>query len=194
MSTRHRLLTVAATLTAPVLALGLGSAVVPAVAEDESTTLTTALTEEQAADLAFSRDEERMALELWTLFDEVYGHETEVFDNIAESESSHFEAIGDKLEQYDVPDPSEGMDSDEYTDPAIQALYDDWESRGLTSLEEALRVGVELETVDIADLEAKIAKDNPADVETVYTNLCDGSYSHLAAFTETAENYDALEG
>lgn len=188
MSTRHPVLSLAALVTAPVLALGVG-VVAPVQASDETTTTTvsSALTEEQAADLTFSRDEERMALELWTLFDDVYGHETDVFGNIAESEAEHFAAIGDKLDQYDLPDPSDGMDSDEYTDPAIQALYDDWETRGLTSLEDALQVGVELETVDIRDLEAKIAKDNPADIEQVYINLCEGSYSHLAAFTEAVE-------
>lgn len=178
--------TVAALLLVPALSVGVAG-VGPVQATDDTTSVVTSLTAEQATDLTFSRDEERMALELWTLFDEVYGDRTDVFGNIAESEQSHFDAIGEKLDQYGLPDPSEGMDSDEYTDPAIQALYDDWEARGLTSLDEALQVGIELETVDIADLEEKIAKENPADVEQVYVNLCEGSYEHLAAFTETAQ-------
>lgn len=183
---KHRFWSILATaLLVPALSVGLAG-VGPVQATDDTTTVVTSLTAEQAADLTFSRDEERMALELWTLFDEVYGEQTEIFGTIAESEQSHFDAIGDKLDKYALPDPSEGMDSDEYTDPAIQALYDEWESRGLTSLDEALQVGIELETVDIADLEEKIAKDNPADVEQVYVNLCEGSYDHLAAFTEAA--------
>lgn len=178
--------TLAAVLLVPALSVGVAG-VGPVQATDDTTTVVTSLTAEQAADLTFSRDEERMALELWTLFDEVYDDRTDVFGNIADSEESHFEAIGDKLDEYGLPDPSEGMDSDEYTDPALQALYDDWETRGLTSLDEALQVGIELEIVDIADLEEKIAKENPADVEQVYVNLCEGSYEHLAAFTETSE-------
>ena len=59
--------------------------------------------------------------------------------------------------------------------------------RGLESLEVALEVGIDLETRDIADLEALIAKDQPADLEQVYSNLCDGSYDHLDAFTDAAE-------
>lgn len=190
MSATRRVLTAAvATVSAAVLAVGAGvtvSAQASSPTTDATDTVTTSLTAEQAADLSFTRDEERMALDLWTLFAEEYP-ETEVFANIAESEQRHFDAVGDKLDQYGLPDPSEGMPPGEYVVPAIQELYDAWEARGLTSLEEALQVGVELETRDIADLEALIAKDNPADIEQVYSNLCDGSYDHLAAFTAVAD-------
>lgn len=178
MSRRRTLSTLTASLA--LLVPGFAVAVVaPAGA-------TTALTEEQAADLSFTRDEERMALDLWTLFAEEYP-ETATFANIAESEQQHFDTIGSMLDKYDLPDPAADMPAGEYVVPAIQDLYDTWEAEGLESLEDALQVGIDLETRDIDDLEALIAKDQPADLEQVYSNLCDGSYDHLDAFTDAAE-------
>ena len=57
---------------------------------------------------------------------------------------------------------------------------------GLVSLDGALQVGIELEERDIDDLEALIAKDNPADIEQVYVNLCEGSLDHWTAFSDVA--------
>lgn len=176
---RHRTLS---TLTAS-LALLVPGLAVAAVSPAEATV---ALTEEQVADLSFTRDEERMALDLWTLFADEYP-DAATFANIAESEQQHFDTIGAALDKYDLPDPSEGMPAGEYVVPAIQELYDTWEAEGLASLDDALQVGIDLETRDIEDLEALIAKDQPEDLEQVYTNLCDGSYDHLDAFTDAAE-------
>jgi hypothetical protein len=157
-----------------------------------------ALTVTQAYDLSFTRDEERMALDLYTLFAEVYENElpghgragsrdgTGIFSNIDDSELTHTTTVLAKLETYCLPDPAWHMDDGEYVVPAIQELYDEWEAQGLTSLDEALQVGIELEERDIDDLEALIAKENPADIEAVYVNLCEGSLSHWAAFSDVA--------
>lgn len=154
------------------------------------------LTETQAADLSFTRDEERMALDLWTLFADTYeqpgrGRDGSrdtltVFSNIADSELSHTTTVLAKLKQYCLPDPAWHMEDGEYVVPAIQELYDGWEADGLLSLEGALQVGIELEERDIDDLEALIAKDNPDDIEQVYVNLCEGSLDHWTAFSEVA--------
>lgn len=143
------------------------------------------LTATQAADLSFTRDEERMALDLYTLFaDEwelpgrgVGRNSVTIFSNISDSELIHTTAVLAKLKTYCLPDPAWHMDDGEYIDEhhAIQDMYDDWEAQGLTSLDEALQVGIELEQKDIDDLEALIAKENPADIEQVYVNLCEGS-------------------
>lgn len=163
------------------------------------------LTETQAADLSFTRDEERMALDLYTLFAEVYelpgrgvGRNTvTIFSNISDSELTHTSMVLDKLGDYCLPDPAWHMDDGEYVDEhdAIQALYDDWEADGLVSLDGALHVGIELEQKDIDDLEALIAKDNPADIAQVYVNLCEGSLNHWTAFSEVAgEDPPDVEG
>lgn len=196
---RHGLAALAAALLLPATLL---VATPPAAADHKvqnvprSCAPPTTLTEVQAADLSFTRDEERMALDLWTLFADTYekpgrGRDGSrdgltVFSNIADSELTHTTTVLDKLRQYCLPDPAWHMDDGEYVVAAIQALYDDWEADGLVSLEGALQVGVELEMRDIEDLERLIAKDNPDDIEAVYTNLCNGSLDHLAAFSEVA--------
>lgn len=152
------------------------------------------LTATQAADLSFTRDEERMALDLYTLFADEYElpgrgvgrNSVTIFSNIADSETTHTTTVLAKLKDYCLPDPAWHMDDGEYVVPAIQDLYDAWEADGLVDVDGALQVGIELEQRDIDDLEALIAKENPADIEAVYVNLCEGSLNHWAAFSAVA--------
>lgn len=195
MRTR-RLVTLAAALLLPFTLLG----VAPAAADHKTKPVPRScvppvtLTETQAADLSFTRDEERMALDLYTLFADEYElpgrgvgrNAVTIFSNIADSETTHTTTVLAKLKDYCLPDPAWHMDDGEYVVPAIQDLYDDWELQGLLDMDAALQVGIELEQRDIDDLEALIAKDNPADIEAVYVNLCEGSLSHWAAFSAVA--------
>ena len=54
---------------------------------------------------------------------------------------------------------------------------------GTRSLEDAYRVGVRIEELDIADLKAALAQVTNARIRQVYENLLQGSQNHLAAFT-----------
>ena len=58
---------------------------------------------------------------------------------------------------------------------------------GKVSLDAAYQVGVELEKRDIADLEASIADDLPADVDAVLGRLLAGSRNHLAAYERAVD-------
>ena len=58
-------------------------------------------------DLADSREEQRMARDLYTLFGQTY--DAPVFDRIAASEQRHFDAVGTLLVTYGVADPSTGQ-------------------------------------------------------------------------------------
>jgi hypothetical protein len=136
-------------------------------------TLTSALT--------FSREEERMARDLYAALAAKYDG-ARPFSMITNSEDRHFDAMGTLIERYDVTDPSAGKAAGTYTIPAIQDLYDSWLAEGKTSLASASRVGVELEQRDIADLNKSIAADLPADVDTVLGQLLKGSQNHLAAY------------
>lgn len=144
--------------------------------------LTATTDQDLAADLAGSREEERMARDLYTLFGQTYPA-APVFDRIAASEQQHFDAVGALLTTYGVPDPSAGLPAGTYADPEVQALYDGWKAQGLESQEAALAVGVALEQADIADLEALLARNPEADVQQVFNHLLQASRHHLAAFT-----------
>ncbi|MCB0134315.1 MAG: DUF2202 domain-containing protein, partial [Caldilineaceae bacterium] len=71
----------------------------------------------------------------------------------------------------------------EFTDPAFQALYDELVAQGSISAAEALKVGVAIEELDIADLEQRIAETDNADIQLLYSNLLAGSENHLRAFS-----------
>lgn len=135
-----------------------------------------------AAQLAFTREEERLARDLYQLFSDSYGG-ARPFSMIVVSEQRHFDAIGRLLVGYGIADPSAGRPAGSYADPQLQQLYDTWKAQGSTSELAAAQVGVELEKRDIADLEKAISQATQADVKAVLERLLAGSRNHLAAYT-----------
>ena len=87
-----------------VAALSVGGA---AIATADAGTLES----EESTSLTFSREEEKLARDLYTAFGEKY--DSVVWDRIAASEQRHFDAVGRLLEQYKLSDPSEGKDAGE---------------------------------------------------------------------------------
>ena len=139
------------------------------------------LSDAAAKDLAFSREEERMARDLYAALAKVHGDATPM-SRIATSEQRHFDQTGALLERYGLADPATGRAAGSYAEPELQTLYDDWYARGKVSPQAAYQVGVELEKRDIADLKKMQASDAPADVKAVYGNLLKASENHLAAY------------
>ncbi len=146
-----------------------------------------------AENLAFSREEERLARDLYQLFADTYD-QARPFSNIVKSEQRHFDAVGTLLKTYGLDDPSEGRAPGSYAEPELQKLYDEWKAQGLTSQAEALKVGIDLETRDIADLRAQIAETTEADAKRVFGNLLNGSENHLKAFTNASEGRQGGSG
>lgn len=162
-----------------------GTAVATQSAPTVGTSTAAVVDDDRSIDLAYSRDEERMARDLYTLFGQTY--DAPIFDRIAASEQQHFDAVGTLLTTYGVADPAVGQPAGTYATAAVQRLYDEWEAQGLASLEAALAVGVALESADIADLEALVAQSTDADVRQVFTRLLTASRHHLTAFTNNAD-------
>ncbi len=134
----------------------------------------------ERADLVLMREEERLARDLYRRFHQAWGQP--IFENIAASEQRHYDAIGRLLERYSVPDPSVGQPPGVYAETELQDAYDMWLARGLSSVEGAYAVGVELETGDIADLSAAVEGSDEAAIHRVYENLRAASENHLQAF------------
>jgi hypothetical protein len=137
-----------------------------------------------AETLAFTREEEKMARDLYAAIADLYDG-ARPFSMITNSEQQHYDAVGTLLGRYGIDDPA-GTEPGVFTNTAIQDLYDAWWARAQTSLDEAYQVGIELEQRDIADLEDLLAADQPTDVDTVLGNLLRGSQNHLAAFQRAA--------
>lgn len=149
------------------------------------------LSNEEAAALAFMREEEKLAYDVYTALYAQWGLNT--FQNIAASEQAHMDAVKNLLDRYGLADPASAQ-AGIYTDPALQALYNELMARGSQSLSEAIKVGGAIEEVDILDLQERLAINNQADIQQVFNSLLRGSQNHLSAFanalqTQTGETY-----
>ena len=147
------------------------------------------LTTDEKNDLAFMREEEKLARDVYLTLHDIWG--TTVFANIATSEQQHMDAILSLLITYKLPDPTVGKMVGEFVNVELQALYNTLIERGKRSALDALLVGGIIEETDIVDLNAAIATARPSNIDKVYTNLLNGSYNHLRAF---ASNIQALTG
>jgi hypothetical protein len=133
--------------------------------------------------LLFMREEEKLARDVYlTLYDQ---WNLSIFKNIAASESTHMDAILALLESYGIDDPAAGKAVGEFTNPDLQAFYDQLVAQGEQSLSDALKVGAAIEEIDILDLEERIAQTDMADIVAVYESLLKGSRNHLRSFTKT---------
>lgn len=150
---------------------GTGAAVLTIPASD--------LNAEETASLLFMREEEKLARDVYTALYAVWGQPT--FQNIASSEQMHMDEIKILLDRYALTDPA--LAPGQFTDANLQALYDQLVAQGSLSLADALKVGAAIEEIDILDLQTRMAQTDNADIQLVYNNLMNGSYSHLKAFT-----------
>ncbi len=198
MKTRHRSAFVALTLTAT-LALSACAPAEETAAPTETVTATTTATETitesatpsattnpdvdyESADLLRRLvEEEKVAHDLYLAFEEQYG--ARIFTNIKNSEVKHQDFVLAVMETTGVEDPRL-PEPGKYVDPELQALYDDLYAQGSVNLPAAYQVGVDFEVLDIAGLEAELAKAPESDTAliTLLENLISGSKNHLAAF------------
>jgi hypothetical protein len=138
------------------------------------------LSADEASDLVFMREEEKMARDLYLGFAGLYP--AAPFAYIANSEQNHMDAMLRLLVKYGLPDPTAGMLIGEYADPTLQALYADLSVQGPSSELDALKAGGYVEEVDIQDLDQALAVTTKADLQLAYGNLSCGSRNHLRAF------------
>ena len=140
-------------------------------------------TYDTTATLLFLIEEEKLAHDVYVTLGEQWG--TGIFANIAESETTHQGLVAPLLEARGIADPR-SAEVGVFTDPELQALYDDLVARGSTSLAEAIQVGIAIEEKDITDLSAAIAAEDDADVVSVLERLLSGSENHLRSFERQA--------
>lgn len=131
--------------------------------------------------LAFMREEEKLARDVYTALYDIYG--TKIFTNIAASEQTHTDAVLALIERYNLVDPMQTDTFGVFVNSELQLIYDTLVTSGSISLLEGLYVGATVEELDIYDLQNQ--KDNVvdnADIIYVYDNLLKGSRNHLRSF------------
>ena len=129
------------------------------------------------------REEEKLARDVYLALYDLWG--LAIFQNIANSEQSHTDAVKVLLDTYGLEDPAAGNDPGEFDNEDLQALYDQLVLQGSQSLSDALKVGAAIEEIDILDIEAYLAQADNADIRRVYENLMKGSRNHLRSFVST---------
>jgi hypothetical protein len=141
------------------------------------------LTEAEAADLLFMREEEKLAHDVYVTLYAEWGNA--VFDNISQSEQKHMDAVLALINKYGLADPA--LDFGYFANPELQALFNDLIQTGLQSQLDALMVGALIEEVDMEDIVAAMERTEKSDILNVYGNLLAGSENHLAAFVKDIE-------
>lgn len=145
----------------------------------EFTSDSTSISQVDRDGLILMREEEKLAGDVYLYF---YGkYALRPFKNINKSEIQHSNAVLRLLTYFGIPDPAL-TETGKFNNPDIQALYNKLTADG-NSAENALDVGAFIEEYDIADLRKLIAETQNADIKMVYTNLLNGSYNHIKAFT-----------
>lgn len=138
------------------------------------------LTTQEANGLLQMREEEKLARDVYAVLHAAWG--SQVFGNIGRSEQTHMDAVKQLLDRHALPDPAATTAAGQFGDAALQGLYDALAAAGRVSAVEALKVGAEIEDVDIRDLRLLRAATDKADLQLVYDNLERGSRNHLRAF------------
>jgi hypothetical protein len=139
-----------------------------------------ALTTTETSSILFMKQEEKVARDVYQVLYAKWGHVT--FGNIAVAEQRHMDAVDKLIVRYRLTDTTPAT-AGKFTYPELQALYDELITQGSKSLEDALAVGVLIEQTDIADLQEALKTTREKPIRNVFSNLMDGSYNHLAAFT-----------
>jgi hypothetical protein len=137
-------------------------------------------TESESQDLQFTREEEKLARDVYLSLNETW--DLRVFRQIARSEKTHMRATLSLLRRYDLPDPAAGNGVGIFTHPNLRFLYRELVEVGSDSMIAALQIGVTVEEMDISDLQQMIQRAEGEDRLTLYQNLLKGSRNHLRAF------------
>ena len=148
---------------------------------------TSSLTADEIAGLQFMREEEKLAHDVYVTFYQQYG--LTIFNNITSSEATHMAAVKTLLDRYGIADPATGQPIGVFTNPRVEALYNQLIAQGRYSLNAAAESG----RGHRRDRHPRFADTAGCDhagryQAQVYTNLMNGSYSHLRAFTRMLTN------
>lgn len=130
--------------------------------------------------LLIMREEEKLARDVYRTLYEKWG--LPIFNNIAQSEQTHTEAVRALLEKYGISDPVADDSVGIFANDDFSTLYASLVAQGEESVEGALTVGALIEDLDIGDLKRHIAEADNDDIRLVYENLMRGSRNHMRSF------------
>jgi hypothetical protein len=151
-------------------------------ARNGTSSVTSSLSTDEADMLTFMREEEKLARDVYIAMYQKWGAVT--FSNISKSEQTHMDTLKKKLDKYQLPDPAQPA-LGAFTNPDLQAKYDQLAASGSQSLIDGLTVGATIEEIDMVDIQHAIDVTTHLDVVNAYQNLLEGSKNHLRAYVKS---------
>lgn len=143
------------------------------------------LSQEELDSLVLMREEEKLAHDVYLTLHKSW--QLPPFAHIPQAESRHMEAVGILLQKYGIEDPVTDASVGVFKNEKLQSLYEELVERGEQSVAEAIRVGLFIEELDIADLQKLFKLTEHQDLQNVYSMLVRGSQNHLRAFARQLE-------
>ena len=135
----------------------------------------------QKLQLQYLVEEEKLSRDVYQYF--AANVTSSKFANIARAEQMHMDEVGRVLKTYNFYNPTTVRAAGVFRDTTLQSLYKSMTAKGSTDIWAAYQVGIEIETLDIADLRTNLENSMPADMKYVLDRLLAGSLSHLSAFS-----------
>lgn len=148
--------------------------------------MATKLTAQQAADLVYLQEEEKVARDVYEAMNKLYPNQA--FANIMGSEQNHMDSVWNKVVTYGLTAQVADLNTrGVFKNATLQTEYNNLIAKGKLSLRDALEVGVHIEEMDITDIINFMSK-TTTDIARVMNNLLDGSYNHLDSFNAALAN------
>ncbi len=129
--------------------------------------------------LLYLVEEEKLAHDIYTKMYELYG--ANVFGTILGSETNHQSQVLALLTARGIADPRSSLVG-VFANTRLQTLYDTLLAQGKQGVDEAYKVGVAIEELDIADISKQLETASDTDVIDTLERLRRGSENHLRAF------------
>lgn len=162
---------------------------VAAAAGHPPRTASAALSESEAADLAFQREEEKLAHDV---YEAMYANwQAKIFDNISTAEQRHADTMKRMLDQYNLPDSADA-EWGVFNNRDLQDKFDELVTKGAQSFIDGLYVGATIEEIDMISLQDAIDGTTRIDLLTAYQNLMEGSKDHLRSYVKDLENQGVI--
>ena len=137
------------------------------------------LSQQEEEDLKFSREEEKLARDVYLFSYDKYGNN--IFNNIAQSEQQHMDQVLILLNYYQINDPASSA-MGVFSNQELQDLYNELTTKSNLSIIDALEVGAIIEDLDINDLNILESRTTKSDLLSVYASLECGSRNHLRSY------------
>lgn len=142
----------------------------------------------EASDLGHVRAVEKAGEDAYRQFAGRYGS-LPVFANLAASQATQSAAVTAMMARFRVPDPLQTAPAGQFSDPAVQRMYNSAIDSGQSSAQNALSAMADFERKTLTDLRRVRSGTAQPDLQRMYSNLEDAANRHIDACTKALQQH-----